>query len=262
MVLRKGGAGASARELSRVTGGISDPSAAMPAANPVPLLADPYRTESVDEEGGTARAPVPALPRPEEKQMWGGSVVEVQLANGVWRRGKLVEQVVPPKWRVQFDDGELREDIRLGNPKAPVRFDASAYGATVEVRVAGAWRRGRLVDLVRGSEILGVAFEDGGWAENVRLGDPDVRYAFEGTGQGAGAGEGEAGVTQGQGLESMKRGRTESGEGDNSGGGATFASSSSRKRPAQEEESEAQEKGEDGSKPGGFYRTISGVRQC
>jgi len=31
------------------------------------------------------------------------------------------------------------------------------------------------VELVRGSAEWGVAFDDGDWAEDVRLGDPDVR---------------------------------------------------------------------------------------
>jgi len=201
---------------------------------------------AANEAGGAARAPV--------EESGGGSVVEVQLVDGVWRRGKLVGRVAgtqPPMWRVHFDNGELREDIRLANLEAPVRFDASAYGATVEVRVAGAWRRGRLVGLVRGSELWGVAFEDGGWAEDVRLGDPDVRYVF------AGRGEAEKVVgavrvddaAEDQGQESKKRGRTESGGGDRSGGGAKLGGPAT---PANEEEkSKAEAEGGHGSKTGG-----------
>ena len=84
--------------------------------------------------------------------------MEVRFADGIWYRGKLVERVAEsksPRWRVQFDDGELRDDIRLGISAAPVRFDASAYGSTVEVRYDGAWCRGRLVELVRGGEPVG-----------------------------------------------------------------------------------------------------------
>ena len=80
-----------------------------------------------------------------------GAAVEVRFADGVWYRGRLVERVAgtePLRWKVQFDDGELRDDIRLANTEVPVRFDASAYGSTVEVRFDGAWYRGRLV--VRG----------------------------------------------------------------------------------------------------------------
>ena len=113
-----------------------------------------------------------------------GAALEVRLANGVWHRGRLLQWVAgtePLRWRVQFDDGEIRDDIVLGNPEAPVRFEASAYGAVVEVRFAdGEWYIGRLVELVRGGDRWGVAFEDGDWAEDVRLGDPDVRYAFAG----------------------------------------------------------------------------------
>ena len=110
-----------------------------------------------------------------------GAAVEVRFADGVWYRGRLVERVAgtePPRWKVQFDDGELRDDISLANPEAPVRFDAGAYGATVEVRFAGDWCRGRLVELVSGSDVWGVAFDDGDWAEDVRLGNPDVRYVL------------------------------------------------------------------------------------
>jgi uncharacterized C2H2 Zn-finger protein len=110
-----------------------------------------------------------------------GAAVEVQFADGVWYRGRLVERVArskPPRWLVQFDDGELMDDIRLGDPEDPVRFDAGAYGSTVEVRFDGEWYRGRLVELVSGSDVWGVAFEDGDWAEDVRLGDPDVRYVL------------------------------------------------------------------------------------
>jgi hypothetical protein len=112
-----------------------------------------------------------------------GAAVEV-LTDGAWRRGRLVERVVgneAKRWRVQFDDGELRDDIRLANPAAPdayVRFDKGAYGLTVEVRIEGGCRRGRMVELVRGSDRWGVAFEDGGWAEDVLLGNPTEQYAF------------------------------------------------------------------------------------
>ena len=57
-----------------------------------------------------------------------------------------------------------------------VRFDAAAYHAVVEVQYDGSWFRGKLVELIKGSVVWGVAFEDGDWAEDVRLGDPDVRY--------------------------------------------------------------------------------------
>jgi hypothetical protein len=78
---------------------------------------------------------------------------------------------------VQFDDGTTRDDIRLDDPAAPVSFDSIAYGSTVEVRFDGGGRRGRLVQLVMGSEVggdrWGIRFEDGGWAEDVKLGDPE-----------------------------------------------------------------------------------------
>ena len=125
-------------------------------------------------------------------------VLEVRFADGVWYRGRLVKRVAgstPPRWRVQFDDGETRDDIRLGIME--VRFDASAYGATVEVSFTnGEWYRGRLVELVRGSEQWGVAFEDGEWKEDVRLGDPNVRYMISGGGLGRGGRRGREGGSQ------------------------------------------------------------------
>ena len=101
-----------------------------------------------------------------------GAVLQVRFADGVWHRGRLVARVTgskPPRWRVKFDGGETRDDVRLGDQEA-VRFDASAYGAKVEVSFKnGMWYPGRLVELVKGSEQWGVAFEDGDWAEEVRL---------------------------------------------------------------------------------------------
>jgi DNA-directed RNA polymerase subunit RPC12/RpoP len=131
-----------------------------------------------------------------------GAVLEVQLAGGVWYRGRLMERVAgsePPRWNVQFDDTKKIQDIRLGDPN--VRFDAGAYGATVEVRTAGEWRCGRLVELMRGGEKWGVAFEDGHWAEDVRLGDPDVRYTLAGQigvkrGRGEDVGDGGSDVSR------------------------------------------------------------------
>ena len=108
-----------------------------------------------------------------------GSVIEARFADGVWYRGRLVK-LIPgaksPRWRVRFDDGEVRDDISLDSSHTPVRFDAAAYRAVVEVRYDGVWYRGRLLELIKGSAVWGVAFEDGDWAEDVRLGDPDVRY--------------------------------------------------------------------------------------
>ena len=110
--------------------------------------------------------------------------MEVQLTDGVWRRGNLTGRLAghcPPRWKVQLDDGTLTE-IHLENPEAPnslLRFDAGAFRSDVEVRIGGiaGCRRGRLVELVRGSDRWGVAFEDGGWAEDVRLGEKEVKYA-------------------------------------------------------------------------------------
>ena len=41
-----------------------------------------------------------------------GAVLEVRFADELWYRGRLLERVAgtkPPRWRVQFDDGELRD---------------------------------------------------------------------------------------------------------------------------------------------------------
>ena len=167
----------------------------MAAVNPSSLQVDPYQTQSNDGGSGADRAHAVGSGR--------GAALEVQFADGVWRRGRLVERVAgtePPRQKVQLDD------IFLADLKAPVRFDASAYGSTVEVRVDGEWRRGRLVELVRGGDVWGVAFEDGDWAEDVRVNSPDVRYVF--AGRGAKLGEkrgrgGDAGDCEGE--ESRKR---------------------------------------------------------
>ena len=120
-----------------------------------------------------------------------GATVEVRLhpVHKKWHRGRLVERVAgskPSRWKVEFDDGGVRDDIVLGALEVPVRFDASAYRSTVEVRCDGGWRRGRLVELVREGWQWGVAFEDGGWVEDVRLGDADLQYVYAGEGSGLG----------------------------------------------------------------------------
>jgi len=117
-----------------------------------------------------------------------GVALEVRSADGVWYRGHLVKRIPgadPPRWRVLFDDGEVRDDIFLDSMHTPVRFDTAAYHAVVEVQYDGSWYLGRLVELIKGSVVWGVAFEDGDWAEDVRLGDPDVRYISGGV-QGEG----------------------------------------------------------------------------
>ena len=70
------------------------------------LLDDTYRTESDDDERGDARAPVRALPRPEEAKFGGLVVVEVQLAGGVWYRGRLVART-QPTWRQRVAAGSM-----------------------------------------------------------------------------------------------------------------------------------------------------------
>lgn len=115
-----------------------------------------------------------------------GAMVEVLFKDGVWYLGRLVERSWdweddPPRWWVQFDDGELRNDIWLNDPIARVRFDKASFGAEVEVLFTDdVWYRGRLVELLRGSENWGVAFHDGDWLEGVSLSSPNVRYAFPG----------------------------------------------------------------------------------
>jgi len=66
----------------------------------------------------------------------GGTMIEVRFANGVWYRGHLVKRIPgvdPPRWRVRFDEGEVRDDICLDSTSRPVRFDAAAYHAAVLV---------------------------------------------------------------------------------------------------------------------------------
>ena len=76
----------------------------------------------------------------------------------------------------------------------------------MEVRFDGEWCRGRLVELVSESDVWGVAFDDGDWAEDVRLGDPDVRCVFAGREPGPGEKRGRVeDVGEGAGQESRKR---------------------------------------------------------
>ena len=100
-----------------------------------------------------------------------------------WYRGHLVKRIQgvdPPRRRVRFDDGEVHDDICLDSAHTPVRFDAAAYHAVVEVHYDVSWYRRSLVELVNGSVVWGVASQDGDWAEDVRLGDQDVRYITAG----------------------------------------------------------------------------------
>ena len=57
----------------------------MAVAKPSSLLLDLDQTESHEEEGGLDRAPAVGSGR--------GAALEVQFADGVWRRGRLVERV-------------------------------------------------------------------------------------------------------------------------------------------------------------------------
>jgi hypothetical protein len=69
---------------------------------------------------------------------------------------------------VSFDDGEVRDDICLDSVRTPVRFDAAAYHSVVEVHYDRSWYRGRLVELIKGSVVWGVAFEDGDRPVHIR----------------------------------------------------------------------------------------------
>ena len=107
------------------------------------------------------------------------AAIEARFAVGMRYRGRLVKRIPvadPPRWRVRFDDGEVRDDICLESADTPVRFDPTAYHAAVEEQYDGVWYPGGLVKLIKGSAVWGVAFENGDWAEDVRLGDPDMRH--------------------------------------------------------------------------------------
>jgi len=54
---------------------------------------------------------------------------ERQFADGLWQCGRLVVRVARlklPRWRVQFDDGAVKDDIQLGN--------RNAFGRTTQDR--------------------------------------------------------------------------------------------------------------------------------
>ncbi|KAJ1492332.1 hypothetical protein T484DRAFT_1771639, partial [Baffinella frigidus] len=158
----------------------------------------------------------------------------------------LVERVAgtkPQRWKVQFDDGEARDDTTLGSKETPVRFDASAFGKTVEVLVAREWRRGRLVELVRGSAQWGVVFEDGSWVPEPHVLRQGIKSPVVAEAAGAGLGGKRGRVDDaggGEGQEPKKRVgiKDEGGE----GGGAEPASARAPKMPAQGEEAESEEK--------------------
>jgi hypothetical protein len=94
-----------------------------------------------------------------------------------------------------------------------VLFDIIGHGSSVEVLSAdGNWQLGKLVELVRG-----VAFEDGDWAVDVRLADPDVRYVFAGLGAGRG---GKRGRVQDAGEGEGKQAKSSLGADGNGTGGS------------------------------------------
>ena len=64
-------------------------------------------------------------------------------------------------WKLLLADGETRDDILFTSAGSTVRFDASTYGVRVEVKFGGKWYCSRLVGLLRGSETMQVAVEDG-----------------------------------------------------------------------------------------------------
>ena len=108
----------------------------------------------------------------------GGRFIRGSLVRGT----QLEERVAGtklPRWLVQFDDGLLSGDIRTGYAETPVWRSYGATGGVLRVTM-GREYRGRLVELVKGGNMWGVAFENGDWAE-------DVRYVFAGGGSSAGA---------------------------------------------------------------------------
>jgi hypothetical protein len=48
-----------------------------------------------------------------------GAAMEVRQLDGSWRPGRLVERMAgkEPRWRVQFYDGGLMDDVQLANPE-------------------------------------------------------------------------------------------------------------------------------------------------
>jgi hypothetical protein len=107
------------------------------------------------------------------------AAIEARFTNGMWYHGRLVKRIPvadPPRWRVRFDDGEVRDDICLESADTLVWFNPTAYHAALEVQYDGVWYPGGLVKLIKGSAVWEVAFESGDWAEDVRLRDPDMRH--------------------------------------------------------------------------------------
>ena len=87
------------------------------------------------------------------------AAIEARFAVGMRYRGRLVKRIPvadPPRWRVRFDDGEVRDDICLESADTPVRFDPTAYHAAVEEQYDGVWYPGGLVKLIKGSAVWGV----------------------------------------------------------------------------------------------------------
>ena len=70
----------------------------------------------------------------------GGTTLEVRFADGVWYSSRLFERISGTDsliWKMLLEDGETRDDILFTSPGSKVRFDASAYGVRVEVRLGG-----------------------------------------------------------------------------------------------------------------------------
>jgi DNA-directed RNA polymerase subunit RPC12/RpoP len=128
------------------------------------------------------------MPRPPQPQA-AGARVQVELDDADWYAGWVVgRRAMPPvepgdndppvqQWVVQFDDGQLVNDIEFDHADYGVRFDG--VGRTVELRFGAAgWQRGRLVDLLKdqAGAHRGILFEDGAWVEDVDVDGEDFRY--------------------------------------------------------------------------------------
>jgi hypothetical protein len=109
-----------------------------------------------------------------------GVKLRLKIGANAWQKGRLVERIQNSKnfeWKVLFEDGTTREDIRLGDNKLFTVFEQSAYGEEVKIFCTDeAWHDGILVTLIKGDGVYGVEFQDGGWVEDITLFSSYLRF--------------------------------------------------------------------------------------
>jgi hypothetical protein len=109
-----------------------------------------------------------------------GVKLRLKIGANAWQKGRLVERIQDSKnfeWKVLFEDGTIRDDIRLGDNRLFTVFEQSAYGEEVQIFCTDeAWHDGILVTLIKGDGVYGVEFQDGDWVEDITLFSSYLRF--------------------------------------------------------------------------------------